>query len=53
MRNSRDATLKLPRLIYPSLQVNIRAGQAPDPEANGAAYLRIPFNTGIEALLKA
>ena len=51
MRNARDATLKLPRLIYPSLQVNIRAGYAPEPENNGARYLRIPFGASIEELL--
>jgi glyoxylase-like metal-dependent hydrolase (beta-lactamase superfamily II) len=51
MRNARDAKLKLPRLIYPSLQVNIRAGYAPAPENNGARYLRIPFDARIEELL--
>lgn len=43
MRQARDAQLSLPRLILPSLQVNIRAGSAPQPEANGVAYLKIPF----------
>lgn len=51
MRDARDATLKLPRLIYPSLQVNIRAGHAPEAEDNGASYLRIPFNNDIADLL--
>jgi glyoxylase-like metal-dependent hydrolase (beta-lactamase superfamily II) len=52
MRTTRDAKLKLPRLIYPSLQVNIRAGAAPAPEDNGARYLRIPFDVELESLLK-
>jgi glyoxylase-like metal-dependent hydrolase (beta-lactamase superfamily II) len=44
MRHARDATLDVPALILPSLQVNIRAGELPAPEANGLAYLRIPLN---------
>jgi glyoxylase-like metal-dependent hydrolase (beta-lactamase superfamily II) len=44
MRRARDAQLGLPRLILPSLQVNILAGAAPAPEANGVSYLRTPFN---------
>jgi glyoxylase-like metal-dependent hydrolase (beta-lactamase superfamily II) len=52
MRTSRESNLKLPRLIYPSLQVNIRAGKAPAPESNGARYLRIPFDVDLETLLK-
>jgi glyoxylase-like metal-dependent hydrolase (beta-lactamase superfamily II) len=52
MRTERDAQLKLPRLIYPSLQVNIRAGEAPDAENNGARYLRLPFNAELAALLQ-
>ncbi|MBA4216852.1 MAG: MBL fold metallo-hydrolase [Proteobacteria bacterium] len=44
MRQARDATLGMPALILPSLQVNIRAGQLPAPEANGLRYLRIPIN---------
>lgn len=52
MRRNRDATLSLPRLLYPSLQVNIRAGIEPEPENNGASYLRIPFNMDIGELLK-
>lgn len=43
-RNKRDATLNVPQLILPSIQVNIRAGQLPDPESNGIAYLKIPLN---------
>ncbi|MCX2801372.1 MBL fold metallo-hydrolase [Microbulbifer thermotolerans] len=45
MRNKRDATLPMPRLIIPSIQVNIRAGQMPPPEDNGTTYLKVPINT--------
>jgi glyoxylase-like metal-dependent hydrolase (beta-lactamase superfamily II) len=45
MRNERDATLKLPALIVPSIQVNIRAGHLPDAEDNGIAYLKTPIDT--------
>ena len=44
MRNKRDATLDMPTLILPSIQVNIRAGHLPEPEANGKSYLKIPLN---------
>ena len=44
MRQSRDATLGMPTLILPSVQVNIRAGQMPPPEDNGVSYLKIPLN---------
>jgi glyoxylase-like metal-dependent hydrolase (beta-lactamase superfamily II) len=44
MRNSRDATLAPPRLLLPAVQVNIRGGRLPDPDANGIAYLRLPVN---------
>lgn len=44
MRQSRDATLGMPRLIIPSLQVNMRAGQMPEPEDNGKTYLKVPIN---------
>jgi glyoxylase-like metal-dependent hydrolase (beta-lactamase superfamily II) len=44
MRTARDATLEMPVLILPAVQVNIRAGQMPPPEANGVAYLKIPLN---------
>ena len=43
-RNARDATLEVPTLILPSIQVNVRAGQLPPPDDNGVAYLRIPLN---------
>lgn len=44
MRTSRDKTLAAPRLILPSLQVNIRAGHLPPPESDGQVYLRLPVN---------
>lgn len=44
MRTRRDATLEMPVLILPSVQVNIRAGEMPPKEANGVAYLKIPVN---------
>jgi len=44
MRTTRDQTLDMPNLILPSVQVNIRAGHFPEPEANGKAYLKIPLN---------
>ncbi len=44
MRQARDATLAMPRLIIPSLQVNMRAGQMPEPEENGVSYLKVPVN---------
>jgi glyoxylase-like metal-dependent hydrolase (beta-lactamase superfamily II) len=44
MRTARDATLEMPVLILPSVQVNIRAGELPPKEANGVAYLKIPVN---------
>jgi glyoxylase-like metal-dependent hydrolase (beta-lactamase superfamily II) len=44
MRTKRDATLEMPTLILPSVQVNIRAGEMPPPEANGVSYLKIPVN---------
>ncbi len=44
MRDARDATLAMPRLILPSLQVNMRAGQMPEPDADGDVFLKIPIN---------
>ena len=43
MRRARDATLATPRLILPSVQVNMGAGNLPEPEANGTRYLKIPL----------
>jgi glyoxylase-like metal-dependent hydrolase (beta-lactamase superfamily II) len=45
MRERRDATLEMPRLIIPAVQVNIDAGQLPKPENNGVRYLKVPINT--------
>jgi glyoxylase-like metal-dependent hydrolase (beta-lactamase superfamily II) len=44
MRTARDRTLDMPTLILPAIQVNIRAGELPPPEANGTSYLQIPLN---------
>ncbi|MCK1789168.1 MBL fold metallo-hydrolase [Pseudomonas violetae] len=44
MRTKRDASLEMPTLILPSVQVNMRAGHLPEPEANGTRYLKIPLN---------
>ena len=44
MRTARDATLSMPVLILPSVQVNMRAGRFPEPEANGTRYLKIPVD---------
>lgn len=44
MRSKRDASLDMPTLILPSVQINMRAGHFPDPEANGIRYLKIPLN---------
>ncbi|MEH6543448.1 MAG: MBL fold metallo-hydrolase [Porticoccaceae bacterium] len=43
-RQARDATLDMPVLILPSIQVNIQAGQMPEPEDNGVSYLKLPLN---------
>lgn len=44
MRERRDATLEMPRLIIPSIQLNIDAGHFPEPEDNGTRYLKVPLN---------
>lgn len=44
MREARDKTLSMPRLILPSIQVNMRAGHLPDPESNGTRYLKLPLD---------
>lgn len=44
MRQERDRTLEMPRLILPSIQLNVRAGQMPPPEDNGTVYFKIPVN---------
>ena len=45
LRSQRDAQLDMPVLIFPSVQINMRAGQLPEPEDNGIRYLKIPLNT--------
>lgn len=45
MREARDATLDMPRLIIPSLQVNMKAGQLPAPDTTGKRFLKVPLNT--------
>ncbi|HET6307019.1 MAG TPA: MBL fold metallo-hydrolase, partial [Rhodopila sp.] len=45
MRTTRDATLAMPKLILPSIQVNMRAGRLPEPEPNGTRYLKIPLDS--------
>lgn len=44
MRNRRDATLSMPKLILPAIQINMRGGQFPEAEANGIRYLKLPLN---------
>jgi glyoxylase-like metal-dependent hydrolase (beta-lactamase superfamily II) len=44
MRDARDATLGMPKLMLPSIQVNMHAGYLPEPESNGVRYLKIPLN---------
>jgi glyoxylase-like metal-dependent hydrolase (beta-lactamase superfamily II) len=44
MRTARDRTLDMPVLLLPAVQVNMRAGQFPPPEANGVSYLKLPLN---------
>jgi glyoxylase-like metal-dependent hydrolase (beta-lactamase superfamily II) len=48
-RRARDQTLDLPALFYPSVQVNLRAGGFPPPEASGLAYLKLPLNASLPA----
>ena len=44
MREARDATLSMPRLILPSVQINMRAGEMPPEEDNGKSYMKVPIN---------
>lgn len=46
MREARDATLAVPKLLLPAIQVNVRAGRFPEAEANGVRYLKIPIRVG-------
>ncbi len=49
LRNARDATLSMPALILPAVQVNLRAGALPEPEDNGVRYLKIPLDTSLSS----
>ena len=44
MREARDATLELPKLIIPSIQVNMRGGNLPEPDESGKRHLKVPIN---------
>ena len=44
MRTQRDATLAMPKLILPAIQVNMRGGRMPEPDENGVSYLKLPLN---------
>jgi hypothetical protein len=44
LREARDATLAMPSLLLPAVQVNLRAGALPEPEANGVRYLKLPLD---------
>lgn len=44
MRQARDATLTMPKLILPAIQINMDAGKFPEPESNGQSYLKLPLN---------
>ena len=44
MRQARDERLDMPKLLLPSVQVNIRAGRLPPAESNGVRYLKLPLN---------
>ena len=44
MREGRDKELGMPKLLLPAIQINVRAGQLPEPENNDVSYLKIPLN---------
>ena len=44
LREQRDATLSMPKLILPAIQINMNAGKFPEPETNGVRYLKLPLN---------
>ena len=48
MRQARDATLPMPALMLPSVQINMRAGHMPEPEDNGVSYIKIPINMSLQ-----
>ncbi|MBL8583398.1 MAG: MBL fold metallo-hydrolase, partial [Rhizobiaceae bacterium] len=43
-RDARDRTLAMPKLIIPSLQVNMKAGELPEPDDSGTRFLKVPLN---------
>jgi hypothetical protein len=45
MREARDRTLDMPKLIIPSLQINMKAGELPKPDASGRRFLKVPLDT--------
>ena len=47
-RKERDAVLGAPRLLHPSLQVNIRAGRLPPPDAKGRVFFKIPITSSVD-----
>jgi glyoxylase-like metal-dependent hydrolase (beta-lactamase superfamily II) len=49
LRQARDQTLGMPALLYPAVQVNVRAGHLPPPEANGISYLKVPLIPPVDA----
>ncbi len=49
LRHARDQTLGMPALLYPAVQVNVRAGHLPPPESNGIAYLKVPLIPPVDA----
>jgi glyoxylase-like metal-dependent hydrolase (beta-lactamase superfamily II) len=51
MRTERDATLNFPRLLYPSILLNIRGGRLPTPESNGKSYLKTPIQVKTDSAL--
>lgn len=53
IRDARDKTLSMPRLILLSLQVNIRAGHLPEPDSSGKAFLKVPVNSLQESAVTA
>lgn len=48
LREQRDATLAMPTLILPSVQVNVRAGKMPPAQADGRTYMQVPINAFLQ-----
>jgi glyoxylase-like metal-dependent hydrolase (beta-lactamase superfamily II) len=49
MRQARDVTLKVPKLLYPAIQVNIRGGRLPEPDTDGRSFLKLPLSLPAES----